>query len=368
MQKQKTNNKLVLMVVFSSIQYDARVIRSAKAINDLGKEIVVISRNSDISYKNKHFKSIVFKSKLKGVFLLISFWFYVLKFSVKHKNDIDLLYMHDYYLSYLGLILSKILKVRWVYDAHELLIRRKDHKHSFRSGFFFFLEKCSIRKADLVIAANEERRRIIQFVYKLKNTVSVANISDRRESKDQSINKEDIIVYQGNMNENRNVSYFIEILKYLPERIKLKLVGGGPDIPMYKQLVEDLNLSHRVIFAGWIPYSQLLNESKQCKLAIVYYSLIGLNNYYCSPNKVYEYAQIGIPMFVSPQPFLKYIVIKYKIGQVLDINNTIESEAKKMLNIIDNYAQYQKGMKSFLSDYTYEKEMMKLKKAVSEII
>jgi len=359
--------KQILMVVFNPIEYDARVIRAAEAIESLGESVTVISCNSSLNYKNANFQSIVYTSMRKGPLLLISFWFYVLKYGLQKKKEIRLLYVHDYYTAFLGLLLSRFIDARWIYDAHELLLKGKNEKSSMRDMLFILMERLSIRKADLVITANDERRRIIKHIYQLRNVISVRNIAPRFINIG-SVSKEDMIVYQGYLSEKRNVSYFIKLLIYLPPRIKLKLIGTGPDVKLYQEMVQSLSLFDRVIFTGMIPYAKLLNESKSCKLGIVYYDSEGLNNYYCSPNKIYEYAQLGIPMLVSPQPFLKKIVSKYHIGEVLDLNAPLETQADIISKLINNYKYYQQGMKNFLADNSYEKEMAKLKYATYSIL
>ena len=70
MRDNKHEDSFILMVVYNAIQYDARVIRAAEAIKNIGENVCVISCNSDESYLNKNFKSISFNSKLKGALLL----------------------------------------------------------------------------------------------------------------------------------------------------------------------------------------------------------------------------------------------------------------------------------------------------------
>ncbi len=86
------------MIVYNAIQYDARVMRAAETINSMNENVVVISCNSDLSYKNKYFNSIVFNSKLKGPLLLIGFWLFIFNYCIFHKKEIKLIYVHDYYL------------------------------------------------------------------------------------------------------------------------------------------------------------------------------------------------------------------------------------------------------------------------------
>lgn len=357
------------MIVYNQIQYDARVLRAAESINRMNESVVVISCNSDPKFTSNDFRSVVFNLRCKGIPLLLSFWFYVLLFCIRNRKNIKLLYLHDYYMVLIGKMLNIILGLDWVYDAHELLFKNKFQNYLIREHFFLLLEKFSISNSCLVIAANDERKRILKSVYKLKNVISVSNIAPRVRKNSYSISdKEDFIVYQGYLSETRNVSYFINILRYLPDEIKLKLIGSGPDIDKFKNEVKALELETRVVFTGFIPYSQILEESKNCKLGIVYYNMDGLNNYYCSPNKIYEYAQLGIPMFVSPQPFLKKIVSKYCIGEVLDTNKNIKDHAEIILYMLKNISIYEKGMVLFLNDYTYENEMNKLNDSIAIIL
>jgi len=363
-------NDFILMVVYNAIQYDSRVIRAAEAIKNIGENVCVISCNSDESYLNKNFKSISFNSKLKGALLLFSFWCFVVNYSVKNRHNIKLIYLHDYYLSGIGYLISKLIGVKWVYDAHELLIERKRTKYNCRKTFFLLLEKFSIRHADLVVAANEERERIIKYVYKLKNTIFVLNISPNTIliNNDHVSEKEDFIVYQGYLSKDRDFGDYISLLKNLPLNIKLKIIGGGPDLEYFKNLVVKLNLNERVIFAGMIPYSQLINENKNCKVGIVSYSLDGLNNYYCSPNKIFEYAQLKLPMIFSPQPFLQKISSEYRIGVVLTKNMSSKEKANLIIDLFNNLSFYQENMRKFLSDYSHENEMNKLKLSVQKLL
>lgn len=358
------DKKFLLMIVYNSIQHDARVIRGAEVMNSLNKNVTVLSCNSDVMYKNEKFKSIVFTSKYRGLLLLISFWTYVIYYCIINRKKISLLYMHDYYMVFIGNVISKLIQVNWVYDAHELIIEHLSDINNIRRKIFVCFEKLFIGSASLVITANEERKRIIEKIYKLNNIISVSNVSPRVIQDIQETNRDDYIVYQGYMSEKRRVSDLLNILKYLPKNIKLKLLGTGPDLPLYKEIVSDLSLDERVLFFGMIPYSELLKESKNCKVGFVSYSMEGLNNYYCSPNKIYEYAQIGLPMLVTQQPFLKQIILKYNIGEVLDSSISYEDQAKLIQKIINNFEEYQQGMESFLLDYTYENEMNKLKESM----
>lgn len=352
--------KNIFMVVDTNIQYDARVQRSAMALSS-HFNITLLSLNSDINYSNSHFQSIVYKNKyLKGFSLKIVFWLYIIYYSIMNKNKIDLIYIHDYPIVIAGCIASYLIKKKWIYDAHELLLERKNTKVPFKRKFFIKLEKISIKRANLVVVANEERERILRNVYKLNKTLVVRNIAHQQISYVNTRERNNFIIYQGVVSKERDLRPFIDALRFIDSEYSLKIIGGGNALNDYKQYVNEKNLNDRVIFTGKLSYDALLNESVNGKIGILVYPLDGLNNYYCAPNKIYEYCQIGLPIISSPQPFLINMTKRYKMGEIL--NNPLNSEdiAAKINRIISNYNTYQINTSLLLKDNTFDKEGKKL--------
>ncbi len=355
--------KRILMVVYGPIQTDARVIRSAKGLHELGCEIELISWNSDDSFESPYFKSVNFKIK-KGSFSLFIFWYKVYRYIKKRKNEIDLVYCHDYFMPYLGKIVGKCMQKKWVYDAHELLLYKKGSKVSMREKLFCFLEKRSIKHASLVIAANYERMRIIQYVYKLKNCTYVQNISDVNiPDSIQCVQKDNVIVYQGVLGKSRNVEFYVKMQQFLPDDFKLLLIGDGPARSELARETSELGIENRVEFTGKVSQKELYEKSLPSKIGIVTYTMEGLNNYYCAPNKVFEYATLGIPMIGTPQPFLKSIFKQYKVGEIVAWDDK-EAYLNAVKKICDNYQEYLKGMPKLLEDNNSRKETARLQKCI----
>ena len=360
-------NKRILMAVYGPIQTDARVIRSAKGLYEMGCDVELISWNSIDNYESPYFKSINFKIK-KGAFSLFIFWYKVYRYIMKNKKDIDLVYFHDYYMPYLGKLVGKCLHKKWVYDAHELLVYKKGAKVSLREKIFCYLEKKSISKASLVIAANYERMRIIEHVYKLKNCTYVQNISDVSIAKaSQSIEKENIIVYQGVLGKSRNVEFYVKMHQFLPDNFKLLLIGDGAARNELLEQAKELGIEDRVEFTGKVSQKELYEKSHLSKIGIVTYTMQGLNNYYCAPNKVFEYATLGIPMIGTPQPFLKSMFKKYKVGEIVKWDDK-EGYMKAVNKIMENYDQYLKGMSMLLEENNSKNETERLQKYISELL
>lgn len=361
--------KKILMVVYGPIQFDARVQRSAEILSGVSSSIILISCNSNVNYTNLNFISKVYTNKkMKRFFLTFSFWLYIIQYAYKNRNKFDILYIHDFPIALPGLIIAKLCNKVFIYDSHELLLQRKNYHISIGRKAFILWEKWAMKGADLVIAANYERERIIRNIFKLRNTIHINNIiSHVNEQFDKQPLKENAIVYQGYLSSDRDLSNLLRWHKYLPNNIILKIIGNGEMLEKYEQIVVDQNLNN-IKFTGKLNYDALIEESSKCKIGIILYSMDNLNNYYCAPNKIYEYAALRMPMLVSPQPFLVNVVKKYHIGEVLRDDISTEEYKTTILNMINNYDKYVEGLNCFLADYSFEYEKKKLCTAFNELL
>lgn len=358
--------KTIIMAVYGPIQSDARVIRAAKSLNESNFEISIISLNSDERFSSSCFSNVFLKSKRKYISLFY-FWIKVIRIAIKDKAD--LLYLHDYYMPFAGKIYKILTGKKWIYDAHELIIVNKAEKSSLRMRFFAYLERISIQSASLVIAANNERLMIMKNKYNLKNSIAIQNISDYKlpNSSDISQKKDSIIVYQGAIISSRHIDFYLRSHKLLPKEYILLLIGDGDSREKLETTSKELGLSERVIFTGKVTQSELYNYSRKAKIGIITYPLEGLNNYYCAPNKIFEYAALKIPMIGTSQPFLRNMFEKYHIGEIVEWDDT-ESYLKAVNKIVSNYDSYLAKMDDFLKENSWEKESEKLQKSLIDIL
>lgn len=354
----------MLMCVYNEIDNDGRVIRSAEALSSCFP-ITVLSINSNKEFNNIKFKCKRVGSKGKGLFNLISFWKAILN-ELKNE-DYTHLYLHDYYLTILVFFTSKFKIKHVTYDAHELII--PEPGKSLRCLFFSFLERITINRFSLVVCANKERAHIMHKYYKLATeplpirNISVSYDSHIIENARKNKTLDEIrILYQGDVSFERGLKHIVDLHYFLPEKCKIVILGGGPNLEDIKKIVQNLKIHDKIECLGRRPLKDLPTIMAKCDIGIVTYSFKGLNNIYCSPNKVYEYAQAGLPIICTDQPSLKKIIDIYKIGICLS-----ESEFKnpkifcsKIIELINNKGQFHENLKFFLQNNTVEKEMAKL--------
>jgi glycosyltransferase involved in cell wall biosynthesis len=142
-----------------------------------------------------------------------------------------------------------------------------------------------------------------------------------------------------------NESYFRK--KYtISDNIKiflyLGIIGKGRGVEMYLNIFESEGISSHIVFMGYGDLvDDVINRSKSCNrihfhprvehervveisqsadvgLAII--EDVSLSDYYCLPNKLFEYAFAGIPVLASDFPDMKRMIEEYKLGATTKID------------------------------------------------
>lgn len=358
--------KKILMFVFNDLSKDARVLRSIRALDDY--DVTVISYGNS-NFKKSGFKNIEIK-KNKSKSNMLNYVTY-LKESFKYikEGNFDIIYAHDYYCCILN-IFYKIFKKKkyFIYDAHELFIVEKYFKHSIRENLFYFFEKKAIKNTDLLICAEEKRAEVMMKHYKLKKKpLVIKNISylpKCKEMKDKEIeNKFNNLINNGNLNlvyagvlsKDRKIEYIVDQVSTIKEKINLIIIGYGEQ---EKIIQNKVGKNENMVSLGAINYNELSSILEKCDIGIMSYPSDCLNNIYCAPNKLYEYASVGLPIICLENYNIKKIVNKYRIGYCGD------DLKKGVEQITNNIEYYKRNINYFLEDNLWIDEEEKLKKAL----
>jgi len=368
--------KKILSFVFNTIENDGRVIRATEALSD-NNSTLVVSIKSDEKYRNNHFQNISVKINRKTrygkILSFVSFYGSVIKVSKKYKPD--LVYAHDYYMALGGFLISKLNISLFAYDAHELFIPERGVELGFRQWIWYLLESVGIRYSDLLIAANSARASVMKDHYNLNRLpLTILNIPERPISR-VSIECNDSnpwgggsemvnIVYQGDVNYDRNIERFIKAISYMEPQYCLVIIGDGPSSKSIYKKYQKLIYTGRLKLVGRVKMSDIHKLLSLCSLGIVTYSNIGINNRLCAPNKLFEYAQAGLPMVLSSQETLQYFNTRYLVGEIIQDGFTPEEIGKIMARIIQYPHQYYAGLQSLIAEYSCASENKKLNNAI----
>jgi glycosyltransferase involved in cell wall biosynthesis len=99
-------------------------------------------------------------------------------------------------------------------------------------------------------------------------------------------------------------------------RVHLVLMGYGEGLEAFPRLARELGVSERVHCKDAVPQSELLFWTASADAGIIPYPPEDLNNYYCSPNKLFEFIAARLPMIANDLPFLRDTVAGNDFGVI----------------------------------------------------
>lgn len=370
----------ILVAVYNTIEHDGRVKRSCETLSD-HYEVQLFCVSGEEIYESDAY-GITRCSLPKGfpaVARLFLFWLKFIRYVWRHEPQ--LVYAHDFFLAFPGLVAARLVKAACVYDAHELIIPDASRKTPIRTKCFYLLEKLSIRRHNVVIAANRQRAELMANHYRLTALpVIVRNITRQtynHRSREHILERYPIltkrngdvhVVYVGAMDMSRGLDNIIDAFSVLPDSYKLVLIGGGPDLTRIASRASIAG-SQQLKIVGPIPHDDVQDVIATGDVGIVVYSMDGLNNLYCSPNKIFEYAQAGVPVVTSCQPPLKEMVERYNIGAVVGCTEppNRDSYAKAIHKVASQVERFGRNLLLFLRCHQIESEQQRLTNAVNRI-
>lgn len=153
--------------------------------------------------------------------------------------------------------------------------------------------------------------------------------------------KKKIILYQGYIGKGRDISSFVRIVNNIKGEFALVLMGHDCGI-----INEFKTINPEIEYLDFIPAPEYLFITSLAYIGILSYNDNSLNNIFCAPNKLYEYASYNLPMIGNDIPGLKMVFDNYKIGITCNYSND-EDVTKAILDIDANYTDYKRNVTAF---------------------
>ena len=106
-----------------------------------------------------------------------------------------------------------------------------------------------------------------------------------REEIIDEIKEEEVIVYQGYLQNTEELLEIAKALKEFKKKYKFVLMG----IDQYNSVEKIKEVYNNCVFYPYIPAPMHLEITSYAKIGILFYRPTILNNAYCAPNKIFEY-------------------------------------------------------------------------------
>jgi starch synthase len=395
----------ILMLLYKDIHYDARVKREALALAEAGHFVYIscvkeykepapflhknikmlhvaisvksmkasITQQEMKSSKKSNLKNILVWTVRRPVIKIVkdylAYYEYYKKVKTLVKNvEVDVIHCHDLNTLWQGSMLSEDLSAKLIYDSHEIF-NEMAGRNKLDRLVGYRMEKQLFRKVDYLVTVNAYLRDYLFERNGEKPTVLIQNIplvDEKQMSKTEvpatwnyNFGQDDVILlYQGGFSPYRGLELIIQSMEKLPKNFKLVLIGSGVLKDELKELVHTLNLSEKVFFHDQVPSDELIYYTRQAHIGLVMYEKVSKNNYYSTPNKIFEYIQAGIPAVSSNHPGKSVIIDEHKTGVLAD--ETVDGIVKGINEVVNNYHYYQQNCLNAQRVLTWEDESEKL--------
>lgn len=240
----------------------------------------------------------------------------------------DILHVHDFPMLAPAVQLARRHRLALIYDAHELYYAKVQLPRSVQRRYRK-REARLIGQVDAAITVNPYIARLMAERYSVPAPHVILNAAPLAVQAPPGALRgrfglppnARIVLYQGWISDNRGIERLVEAAQLFDRDTYLVLVGYGAYEDALKARVESLGLQGRVLFYGGVPSAQLHELTCDADLGVIPYHGVDENNFYCSPNKLFEFAIAELPFVCNDLPFLRDVVQAHGNGLLADLGS-----------------------------------------------
>ena len=359
-------NKKIIVSVISDVVTDQRVQKECNTLYTIGYDVLVIGRKSknifmpEFPYKVIRFHNLFRRGPFMYLVFNLQLFFYLLfkKADVLWANDLDTLLPN--------FIVSRIKKVKLVYDSHEyftLSVYKKASRKVWER-----LERYLFPKLKNVITVNDSIKNVYEEKYHVPVTV-IRNVPYRASGEPTfseplfPAGKKILLVQGIGINENRGAEEAVLTMQYLPDDFNLYFIGSGTIINKLKKMVHKLKMEEKIFFIDVLPYEQMMRYTRQAYLGLIFEKIYFTDEHMFSlPNRFFDFIKAGVPVLSSKAVEIKALIDKYNIGDFIDTFDPRQIAEKIMALSKDpaTYDLWKQHTKRAAEDLCWENEEIKL--------
>jgi glycosyltransferase involved in cell wall biosynthesis len=332
----------VLHISNTDIDVDSRILKELKALSLLpGVQVSVLGvsgTNEDgeavldgARYRKRRMVSRVLKVLPRAARYfseLIEFTFKMVAAGLRARPDI--VHCHDTFALPAGWVLKWKLGCRLVYDAHELE-SDKNAQNAILSWATLLIEKVCWKQVDLLISVSDSI--IDWYAHNLGpkpyevvlNSPAIAASSDSRfdaQARGNYFHQKygiptDALVfaYLGLLSPGRGIEICLDAFAGGAQDAHVVFIGFGA---LEKTIDEYSKLHPNIHFHEAVPHDQVVSLVRSADYGLCLIEKVSLSDYYCLPNKLFEYCFARVPVLASGFPEIKRIVERYSLGLCCD--------------------------------------------------
>lgn len=350
------SNFKTLHVSHTDINYDSRILKEMSALAKKGYEVYGIGINIK---EGAALTEIDFKANIQAI-SLISRKFTLLPRTLRHiislieiilkmlpraiRSKPKIIHCHDTLVLPLGVIIKWVTGAKLIYDAHELESNRNGLSR-IQGWLTLLTEKILWRFIDalIVVSPSIQSWYVGEIGYKpstvILNSPQYNDDNDLAEdylrSKYCITRGELIFVYVGILGRGRGLDLIIDAFSSSKIKSHVVFLGYGELSGQLEILCKAKKNFH---LHPAVPHSKVVPIIRSADFGLCLIQNVSLSDYYCLPNKLFEYCFANIPVLASKFPDIKALIDEHDAGECCDLNVAdIINAVKRIENGTLNY-------------------------------
>jgi glycosyltransferase involved in cell wall biosynthesis len=343
----------IFHISHTDISRDSRIIKELESIKDefFNYDIYAIGIKKKFKLDNK-------KNQLQGIkdlsiflitkkllffpIIIVHFLNYI-EFFIKcifkiYKKKIIIIHCHDITALPIGYVVKLLFKCKLVYDAHELESETNNVKYP---RIIFLIEKFLWKKIDLFITVSPSILNWYnnKFGYK-KNSITILNspkvkyyiaIDKNFLRKKLKISKSKLIfIYVGGLQSGRGIYDMLKAFSNPTINSHLVFVGSGI---LENEIKKFSKKYHNIHILKPVTHDTLVQLISSANVGLSIIEKVSLSDFYCLPNKFFEFAFANLYILASNFPDMKRLIKKYSLGScIIPSTNALIREIKVFQN------------------------------------
>lgn len=257
-------------------------------------------------------------------FGLIEFTFKVVSLGWRMKPGI--VHCHDTFALPAGWLLKKLLGCQLIYDAHELE-SNKNAQNAILSNATLLIEKFCWKRIDLLISVSDSI--IDWYIRKMGNKSNVLILNSpvsAGDSHEEVVSKGRgryfnekfnipsdhlIFVYLGILGPGRGVEICLDAFATGSKRAHVVFIGFGS---LVQTITDYAGRNSNIHFHTALPHDEVVTIVRSADYGLCLIENVSLSDYYCLPNKLFEYCFASVPVLASNFPEIERLVDMYSLG------------------------------------------------------
>ncbi len=365
----------VCMLILNEVVRDGRVIREARVVAEFADLTVVgLDRGHFATDEQAISRELGFEVRLARLGGYARLPRNIVGYGLRYVKAVsamtrlakacrpEILHVHEVDALPIGLRVARATGAKLIYDAHELY-RETSYMGSnpLMRRHWCRVERRGMQAAAAIIACNRFRAEIMHREYGAPQMPAVVrnvqpfqacqpNDSLRQRMAQQDPQVRSLVLYQGGIGAERGSDVLVRALAHLPAHVGLVLIGPGKAefLDSLRAIADASGVASRLLLHPPVDQAELFRLTCSADVGVVVYQNTNRNNYFCAPNKLYEYAAAGLPMVAADLPPIREFLESYDCGAMIDPTDPA-SVAQAVLSLLGDPARLEQCRRNALA-------------------